>query len=509
MDAFFGPILRGAAATFGRPVDRHGAAISDPSHTPSGGTFLVRCGLLDRRGQGAADRLCIPAGGGLLAQVLRECHDGPLGGHFGRAKTGSLVRRLAFWVGQDVDVAEYVRSCQTCQRVKAEHGGPRGLLHPLPLPSRRGGMIGVDWIAGLPTTADGFDMIQNHVDLLSGKVHAVPTRATATASDAADIIRDMCLRSGNGFPDVLVVDHDPKFTSDVFRAFVKGMGSCLIVGSAYHKNTNAKVERANGVIGDTLRAFANGRKDDWDRQLPLAVFAINHDNRDEASTLRLGEELTPFFIDRGAHPRLTLSAPPSGGSGGDSPAHYAMRMRELELTVRELLAAAQQERKAKLDVGRVDTVFKVGDQVMLLTKVLLDAADMGRLRPRWDGPFAVTACPSPNAYTLALPPRMLCSSTVNVDRLKPFRERASAPPAPSPVSDGGQESEQEVELLLNRKTRKRGVTRYLVRWHGHTSADDEWPAAADGAAGALPGESGRVRRRCTTPAGRPTGWPGR
>ena len=472
VDTFFGPIMRGAAATIGRPVDRHGEASFDSSRTPAGGTFLVRCGLLYRRGQGVADRLCIPGGGGLRAQVLRECHDGPLGGHFGRAKTGSLVRRLAFWVGQDVDVAEYVRSCQTCQRVKAEHGGPRGLLHPLPLPSRRGGMIGVDWIAGLPTTADGFDMIQNHVDLLSGKVHAVPTRATATASDAADIIRDMCLRSGDGFPDVLVVDHDPKFTSDVFRAFVKGMGSCLIVGSAYHKNTNAKVERANGVIGDTLRAFANGRKDDWDRQLPLAVFAINN----AASTL--GDGLTPFFIDRGAHPRLPLSTSSAGGVGSESPGQYAQRMRELELSVRELLAAAQRERKAKLDVGRVETVFKVGDRVLLRTKELLDAADIGKLRPRWDGPFTVTACPSPNAYTLALPRKMRCSATVNVDRLKPFHERVNAPPEPGPVSDPGQEGEHEVELLLNRKE-VRGVTHYLVRWRGHSSAADEWLRAEE------------------------------
>jgi len=122
VDAFFGPIVRGAAATLGQPVDRHGNAILDASRISPGGTFLVRCGLLYRRGQGASDRLCIPAGGDLRTQVLRECHDGPLGGHFGRAKTGSLVRRLAFWVGQDVDVAEYVRSCQTCQRTKAEHG---------------------------------------------------------------------------------------------------------------------------------------------------------------------------------------------------------------------------------------------------------------------------------------------------------------------------------------------------------------------------------------------------
>jgi hypothetical protein len=131
--------------------------------------------------------LCVPTGSCLRTQALRECHDGPLGGHFGRAKTGSLVRRLSFWVGQDGDVAEYVRSCQACQSTKADHGGPRGLLHPLPLPSRRQGMIGMDWIAGLPTMAAGFDMNQNHVDLLSGKVHSVPTRATATAADAAAI----------------------------------------------------------------------------------------------------------------------------------------------------------------------------------------------------------------------------------------------------------------------------------------------------------------------------------
>ena len=68
------------------------------------------------------------------------------------------------------------------QHTKAEHGGPRGLLRPLPLPSRRGGKIGVDLFDGLLTTTAGFDMIQNHVELLPGKVHAAPTRSTATAT---------------------------------------------------------------------------------------------------------------------------------------------------------------------------------------------------------------------------------------------------------------------------------------------------------------------------------------
>jgi hypothetical protein len=71
---------------------------------------------------------------------------------------------------------------------------------------------------------------------------------------------------------------------------------------------------------------------------------------------------------------------------------------------------------------------------------------------------------------------MQCSPTF--DRLKPFYERLDAPPAPGPVSDPEQEGEHEVELLLNRKT-TRGVTRYLVRWRGHTSAADEWLRAEE------------------------------
>jgi hypothetical protein len=104
------------------------------------------------------------------------------------------------------------------------------------------------------------------------------------------------------------------------------------------------------------------------------------------------------------------------------------------------------------------------------TKELLDAADIGKLRTRWDGPFTITSCPSPNAYTLALPRRMRCSPTVNVNRLKPFFERAGPAPAPGPISNGGQEGEHEVVLLLYRRL-MRDVMRYLVLWLGHTSAD--------------------------------------
>jgi hypothetical protein len=51
---------------------------------------------------------------------------------------------------------------------------------------------------------------------------------------------------------------------------------------------------------------------------------------------------------------------------------------------------------------------------VLLTKVLLDTAEVGKLSPQWEGPFNVAALAGPNAYTLTLPRRLKCSPTVNV-----------------------------------------------------------------------------------------------
>ena len=56
--------------------------------------------------------------------------------------------------------------------------------------------------------------------------------------------------------------------------------------------------------------------------------------------------------------------------------------------MRAQLHAAQQERKAALDLGRVDTTFVVGDQVMLRTKTPQRWASCGR------GPFPVDSCGS-------------------------------------------------------------------------------------------------------------------
>ena len=99
-------------------------------------------------------------------------------------------------------------------------------------------------------------------------------------------------------------------------------------------------------------------------------------------------------------------------------------------------AVDQAEWKAKLDAGRVDTVFKVGDRVLLRTKELLNTADIGKLRPRWDGPFTVMA-------TEGLPePQRLHARVAVQDALQPCSQcrpaqalfRPGRPAAPARLS---------------------------------------------------------------------------
>jgi anti-sigma factor ChrR (cupin superfamily) len=63
------------------------------------------------------------------------------------------------------DVAAHVALCDVCQRVKAEHQRPVGLLQPLQVPEWKWEDIGMDVIVGLPRTRYGYDSIWVIVDI--------------------------------------------------------------------------------------------------------------------------------------------------------------------------------------------------------------------------------------------------------------------------------------------------------------------------------------------------------
>jgi hypothetical protein len=62
------------------------------------------------------------------------------------------------------EIAHYVLECDTCRKVKTDYMKPGGLLQPLSILDWKWFDINMDFIAGLPLTANKFDLIWVIVD---------------------------------------------------------------------------------------------------------------------------------------------------------------------------------------------------------------------------------------------------------------------------------------------------------------------------------------------------------
>ena len=83
-----------------------------------------------------------------------------------------------------VDIARFVAHCDICQRIKAEHQKPAGLLQPLPIPVWKWDEIGMDFVDRLTKAAHfipvrtnygGEKLAKLYVENIV-KLHGVPSR---------------------------------------------------------------------------------------------------------------------------------------------------------------------------------------------------------------------------------------------------------------------------------------------------------------------------------------------
>ena len=74
------------------------------------------------------DRIYVPNNAEIRKLILHEAHDSPYSIHHGNTKKDLDLKEHFWWTGTKKDIAEYVAVCDVCERVKAEHQKPAGLL---------------------------------------------------------------------------------------------------------------------------------------------------------------------------------------------------------------------------------------------------------------------------------------------------------------------------------------------------------------------------------------------
>jgi ribonuclease HI len=77
------------------------------------------------------DRLCVPDIKSVRELILKEAHETTYSIHPGSEKMYQDLKKRFWWYSMKREIAEYVAVCDNCQRIKAEHQRPVGLLQPL------------------------------------------------------------------------------------------------------------------------------------------------------------------------------------------------------------------------------------------------------------------------------------------------------------------------------------------------------------------------------------------
>jgi hypothetical protein len=199
--------------------------------------------------------ICVPNVKELKDKILHEAHKPAYSIHPGGNKMYHDLKATYWWHGMKRDIDEYVALCNTCQRVKAEHQRPAGLLQPLQVPEWKWEEIDMDFIMGLPRAQSGYDSIWVIVDQLTKVAHFIPVKITYFGPQLAElyILRIVYL---HGVPKKIMSDGGTQFTLRFWERLHETLDTQLRFSFAYHPQPDGQTERVNLILEDMLRACA-------------------------------------------------------------------------------------------------------------------------------------------------------------------------------------------------------------------------------------------------------------
>jgi hypothetical protein len=425
------------------------------------GPYSFVDGLVMRNGL-----IYVPNEESLRMDIIRTHHDHKLRGHPGIWSTIKLINRSYFWPRLQRDVASYVRSCHVCNRVKTVRRKPFGLLKPLPIGQQPWTSISVDHITELPMS-NGYDAVMVVVCRLTKQAIFIPCHTTDNAEAMANLFIRFVF-SKHGLPIDIVSDRGTLFVSKFWQALCQALDIRTNLSSAYHPETDGQTERVNQVLEQYLRTFVCYDQDDWEEYLPLAEFTYNN-------TPHSATNVSPFFANKGYHPRLTIGIPNLQNHAAQM---KATELRHLHDYLKQQIMIVNESYSQHTNQNREPEPedWDVGTLVWLNSKNIKTKRPSKKLDYKRLGPFPITKKISTHAYRLKLPSTMRGIHDVfHVNLLskvypEEYPNRHQPPPDPILVDDN---LEYEVEEILDSRRVGKGI-QFLVRWKGYGPEEDTY-----------------------------------
>ena len=229
-------------------------------------------------------------------------------GHFRRDKTLAKIAERYYWKGMKHTINDYTQTCTKGFTVKAKISTEALLLHPIPVPTKVRGLIGIDIIGPLQETVSGNKYIVAATDHFSkwSEVAAIPNKS---ASSVAQFLYYAICRLGCMVTSIS--DQGREFVNKLINKLTVRFDTDHHISSAYHRQSNGQRERDNRTLKDTWAKLVNGYCNNWDTFIAGVLFAYH-------TSVHSSTKHTPFEIMYGHKAELPQDNwPPADTSDED------------------------------------------------------------------------------------------------------------------------------------------------------------------------------------------------
>jgi hypothetical protein len=397
------------------------------------------------------ERIYVPINQTLRERAIRWCHDEPMAGHPGIAKTLELTTRTFWWPNMKKDIEKYIKACHECQISKPDRQPRAAPLQPHEIPSEPWAVISIDLIGPL-VPSKGKDMILVIVDRFSKKAYFLPCNTTITSQGVANLYRDHVFKE-HGLPKKVISDRGSQFVSGFMKGLYQNLGIEANPSTAYHPQTDGQTERVNQELEEYLRIYVNERQNDWVDWLPIAQFC--HNDRSHSAT-----GFSPFMITTGRHPFKGIYT--GKETTNQTAEKYIEKFKETWKSTEKNLEQAAERMKRQHDKHvKPSRQYQPGDRVYLDASKIKTTRASKKLDAKFHGPFKVISAIGKSAYKLELPPGWGIHDVFHESKLKPAHEpqfpkqKETRPRPPPMIVDENEEHEvEEVQGVRNKQGKK-------------------------------------------------------
>ena len=404
------------------------------------------------------NRLVIPQK--YIQQVLDDFHSNCLSGHPGINRMQKWLSKHFYFPRMYPIIEEYVKSCETCNRVNPPNR-TLGLMQQPTIPITRWSHISMDIVSGFTSTyfqGREVDSALVVLDVFSNRVHFYPISNKFSGVDISKYILEIYYPL-HGIPEVITSDRGPQFTAEIFMNLCSALQCSQKLCITNHHQSNGKVERMIRSLQHYLRSIVTENKD-WAYYIPAAEFTLN-----STPSMALGG-LSPFEVDIGYVPHSPLTLSYQLSDKGRVIDEISENFEKYEITARAARNLIFETNKAVFDSNKKEGELEEGDDVYILQDALAKPGDVHNknlvhaFRSKYVGPYKVSRKINAVNYELELPSSSKRGSPFHISQLK--RQSAlpnalfTAPKITNPLyeyKDGSVETEIE-ELISHRKVAK-------------------------------------------------------